>query len=72
ALAAYGRELEKHPEREAELLAEIDGPDGVSGCDRALNCSAACPLGVYPAKHIAVLTRRVDARDRKASGRSRS
>ena len=62
ALAAYGREIAKRPDREDELLSQIDAPDGVAGCDRALNCSAACPLGVYPAKHIAVLTRKIDAR----------
>ena len=60
ALAAYGRELEKNPEREAELLPQIDRDEGVWGCDRALRCSQACPLGVYPAKHIAVLQRRID------------
>jgi succinate dehydrogenase / fumarate reductase iron-sulfur subunit len=59
ALAAYGRELEKHPEREAELLPQIDTPDGVWACDRALQCSAVCPLGVYPAKHIAILQRKI-------------
>lgn len=60
ALAAYGRELEKHPERESELLPEIDRDEGVWGCDRALKCSQVCPLGVYPAKHIAVLQRKID------------
>ncbi|MFW5737376.1 MAG: succinate dehydrogenase/fumarate reductase iron-sulfur subunit [Spirochaetota bacterium] len=60
ALAAYGRELEKHPEREAELLPQIDRDEGVWGCDRALKCSQVCPLGVYPAKHIAVLQRKID------------
>lgn len=59
ALAAYGRELEKHPEREEELLPEIDTPDGVWGCDRAFACSRVCPLGVAPARHIAVLQRRI-------------
>lgn len=62
ALAAYSRELEKHPEREDELLDEVDRPDGVWGCDRALQCSIVCPLGVYPARHIAVLQRKADAR----------
>ena len=60
ALAAYNRELEKHPDRESELLPLIDRPDGVWGCDRALRCSQVCPLGVYPAKHIAILQRRID------------
>ena len=60
ALAAYSRELEKHPERESELLPQIDTDEGVWGCDRALKCSQVCPLGVYPAKHIAVLQRTID------------
>lgn len=64
ALAAYGRELEKHPEREGELLPQIDTPDGVWACDRALACSAICPLGVAPAKHIAVLRRKAKAAER--------
>jgi succinate dehydrogenase / fumarate reductase iron-sulfur subunit len=62
ALAAYGRELEKHPEREAELLPGIDHESGVWGCDRALRCSQACPLGVAPGRHIAVLQRTIKAR----------
>lgn len=62
ALAAYGRELEKNPDRADELLPEIDTPDGVWGCDRALACSQVCPLGVYPAKHIAVLQRTIEKR----------
>ncbi len=62
ALAAYGREIEKHPERTDELLPEIDSPDGVWGCDRALECSRVCPLEVYPAKQIAVLQQKIRAR----------
>ena len=62
ALAAYNRELEKRPERAEELLAEVGGEDGVFGCDRALRCSQVCPLGVYPAKHIALLKRKVESR----------
>lgn len=62
APAAYSREIEKHPERIDELLSEIDSPDGVWGCDRALECSRVCPLEVYPAKHIAVLQRKIGAR----------
>ena len=62
ALAAYGRELEKHPDREAELLPEVDHRAGVWGCDRALACSQTCPLGVAPARHIAVLQRKINAR----------
>ena len=62
ALAAYGRELEKHPEREADILPAVGGPDGVDACERALRCSAVCPLGVYPARHIVVLARRIAGR----------
>jgi succinate dehydrogenase / fumarate reductase iron-sulfur subunit len=62
ALAAYGRELEKNPDRADELLEQIDSPEGVWGCDRALQCSVVCPLGVAPARHIAVLQRRTEAR----------
>ena len=58
ALAAYSREIEKRPERTRELLGEVDTPEGVWGCDRALQCSMVCPLDVYPAKHIAVLQRK--------------
>jgi succinate dehydrogenase/fumarate reductase iron-sulfur protein len=62
ALAAWNRELEKRPEREAEILEATSGPAGAPGCDRALRCSAVCPLGVYPAKHIAQLLRRMEKR----------
>lgn len=62
ALAAYSREIEKHPERTDELLRELDQPNGVWGCDRALECSVVCPMEVYPARHIAVLQRKVEAR----------
>ncbi|MFW6292149.1 MAG: NTP transferase domain-containing protein [Spirochaetota bacterium] len=49
-------------------MPEIDTPDGVWACDRALRCSAVCPLGVYPAKHIAVLQRKIE----KARGSRRA
>ena len=62
ALAAYSREIEKYPQRADELLSEIDSPSGVWGCARALQCSIVCPLEVYPAKHIAVLQRKIGAR----------
>jgi succinate dehydrogenase/fumarate reductase iron-sulfur protein len=62
ALAAWNRELEKRPAREAEILEATSGPAGAPGCDRALRCSAVCPLGVYPAKHIAQLLRRMEKR----------
>lgn len=63
ALAAYNRELEKHPERAEEILNAVGVPHGAPRCDRALACSRVCPLGVYPAKHIAVLNRKLEKRD---------
>lgn len=62
ALAAYSRELEKQPEREAEILEAVGKPEGAPRCERALECSRVCPLGVNPARHIAVLRRKLDAR----------
>ena len=59
ALAAFSREIDKHAAREPELLAAVSGRDGVPRCERALECSRICPLGVYPAKHIARLRRRI-------------
>ena len=70
ALAAYGRELEKHPEREAELMPQVDTDAGIWACDRALACSAVCPLGVAPARHIANLRRKATAGDTTPSGTS--
>lgn len=61
-LAAYNRELDKHPERAEELLPEVDSDEGVWGCDRHLNCSAVCPTGVYPAKHIVMLQKKIQKR----------
>lgn len=66
ALAAYSRAIARNPEREKELLAEVDGADGAPGCDRHLNCSAVCPTGVYPAKEIVVLRKRIEKRDAAA------
>lgn len=59
ALAAYNREIEKNPDRSEELLAQVDSDRGVWGCDRHLECSRVCPTGVYPAKHIAQLQRKI-------------
>lgn len=64
ALAAYHREIEKHGDRAEELLREVDSDRGVWGCDRHLECSRVCPTGVYPAKHIAMLQKKI----RKARG----
>lgn len=62
ALAAYNREIDKRPERSEELLPQINSDTGVWACDRHLTCSAVCPTGVYPAKHIAVLQRKIKKR----------
>ena len=61
-LAAYNREIDKRPERADQLLPEVDSDEGVWGCDRHLNCSAVCPTGVYPAKHIAMLQKKIQKR----------
>jgi succinate dehydrogenase / fumarate reductase, iron-sulfur subunit len=60
-LAAYNRELDKHPERSDELLPQVDTDRGAWGCERHLACSAVCPTGVYPAKQIAMLQRKIKA-----------
>lgn len=62
ALAAHNREREKRPDRETEILEAVGVPHGAPRCDRALECSRVCPLGVYPAKHIAVLRRALENR----------
>ncbi|POR05350.1 hypothetical protein AU468_01330 [Alkalispirochaeta sphaeroplastigenens] len=58
-LAAYNREVTKHPERSGELLPRVDSDRGVWGCDRHLACSQVCPTGVYPAKHIVQLQKKI-------------
>jgi succinate dehydrogenase / fumarate reductase iron-sulfur subunit len=62
ALAALNREIEKHPEREDELLDIAAQDRGAPACRRALNCSRVCPAGVAPAKHIAILRRKIEKR----------
>ncbi|NBF39051.1 MAG: 4Fe-4S dicluster domain-containing protein [Spirochaetes bacterium] len=62
ALAAWNRELEKNPERREEILDSVDVDRGAWSCERHLKCSAVCPTGVYPAKHIALLKRAAKAR----------
>ena len=64
ALAAYNREIEKHPERTEELLKRTGSDNGAPRCERALECSRTCPLGVYPARHIAELNRRLEESER--------
>ena len=64
ALSAYNREIEKHPDRESELLQRIGDENGAPRCERALECSRTCPLGVFPARHIAELYRRLEDSER--------
>jgi succinate dehydrogenase iron-sulfur subunit len=59
ALAALDNELVKSPRKAAKLLTLADGPSGVQRCTRALNCSRVCPTGVFPARHIEALRRRL-------------
>ncbi len=61
ALAAYNRELEKDPSQKDTILPRVAEPDGVDACERALRCSAVCPTGVNPAKHIALLKRKLQS-----------
>ncbi len=60
ALAAHNREIINRRERRGELLGEVNVPRGAWPCTRALNCSRACPTGVYPAKHIAELRKKIE------------
>jgi succinate dehydrogenase / fumarate reductase iron-sulfur subunit len=59
ALAALDTELQKKPENSAHLLAQAGSERGERQCVRALRCSAVCPTGVYPARHIMNLRRRL-------------
>ena len=58
-LAAANNELKKAPQKAGDLLALAGGRNGEKLCERALNCSRVCPTGVYPARHIADLRRRL-------------
>ena len=60
ALAAHNREIINRPERRAELLEAVNTDRGAWPCARALNCSSVCPTGVYPAKHIAELRKKIE------------
>jgi succinate dehydrogenase/fumarate reductase iron-sulfur protein len=48
------------PDRDESLLELAGGERGVWKCQRALECSRVCPTGVYPARHIQELRRRLD------------
>jgi succinate dehydrogenase / fumarate reductase iron-sulfur subunit len=58
-LSAIHNELKKTLPKEKELLSLAGNERGVHLCERALNCSRVCPTGVYPARHIADLKRRL-------------
>ena len=61
ALAFLNRELAKEPEKRGELLEHAAGERGVGSCVRALECSRACPAGVYPGRRIADLRRELES-----------
>jgi succinate dehydrogenase / fumarate reductase iron-sulfur subunit len=59
ALAAANNQRLKHPEDEPALLARAGSERGEARCERALRCSRVCPTGVYPARHIMELRKRI-------------
>lgn len=62
ALARLNRIAEKDPEAASDAIAEAGAEGGVWACQRSLQCSFVCPVGVNPAKHIAVLRRKIEKR----------
>jgi succinate dehydrogenase / fumarate reductase iron-sulfur subunit len=60
ALAAVNHQRLKHPEDEPEMLALAGSERGEQRCERALHCSRVCPTGVYPARHIMDLRKRLN------------
>jgi len=58
-LAGLNRERANRPGKEARLLELAECDRGVWKCERALECSRVCPTGVYPARHIQELRRRL-------------
>ena len=67
ALAALHRELKKHPEKTEALMEKAGGRRGVVRCEKALHCSRVCPTGVYPARDIENLRRRLTGNEEKVS-----
>jgi len=61
ALAAVHRESINRPERKDEMLDIAALPAGVAACERKLECSRVCPRAVYPAKHIELMRRELNA-----------
>ncbi len=62
ALARLNRIAEKDPEAAEAAMEEANAEGGVWTCQRSLQCSFVCPVGVNPAKHIAVLRRKIEKR----------
>lgn len=58
-LAGLNRERLNRPQNETRLLELARGDRGVWRCERALECSRVCPAGVYPARHIQELRRKL-------------
>ena len=61
ALAAIAREMAIGSTRPETLLDIAGGEKGERWCNRSLACSRVCPTGVYPARHIADLRKRLGA-----------
>jgi len=59
ALAAVHNEILKKKSAADALLRIAAGERGERWCERALACSRVCPTGVYPARHIAELRRKL-------------
>ncbi len=59
ALTAIHREMKKNSHHKKELLFQAERKNGVTLCDRALNCSRVCPTAVYPARHIIDLKKEI-------------
>ncbi len=59
-LAGLNRERANHPGKEAQLLELAECDRGVWKCERALECSRVCPTGVYPARHIQELRKKLE------------
>ena len=55
ALAAAEIEMKKHPARAGEMLEFAGRKDGAGACERAFECSRACPQGVAPGRRISEL-----------------
>lgn len=68
ALAALHNEMLKSPDARKGLLATAGGERGERWCQRWLACSRVCPTGVYPARHIADLSRLLAKNGRSGPG----